>query len=117
MQSRMMNMFTIMVAAMALVAAPACAQEEIPAVIPENSIAGTAIGVEELSTLVEAILVVSEGTEEGQLNLLEALSNPEDELTVRLAVDSDAVLLSLGDCTVTYTRGHRFDSHAHILSL
>ena len=112
MQSRMMTMFTIVVAAMALVAAPACAQE-----IPPDSIAGTAIGVEELSTLVEAILVVSEGTEEGQLNLLEALSNPEDELTVRLAVDSDAVLLSLGDCTVTYTRGHRFDSHAHILSL
>ena len=83
MQSRMMTMFTIVVAAMALVAAPACAQEEIPAVIPENSIAGAAIGVEDLSTLVEAIVLTSEEREEGQANLLEVLSDPEAEFTVR----------------------------------
>merc|ERR1712176_129786 len=82
MQSRMMTMFTIMVAAMALVAAPACAQEEIPAVIPENSIAGTAIGVEDLSTLVEAIVLTSEEREGDQANLLEVLSDPEAEFTV-----------------------------------
>ena len=78
MQSRIMTIFTVMVAAMALLATPACAQE-----IPPDSIAGVAIGVEDLSTLVDAIVLTSELTTEGQANLLEVLSDPEAELTVR----------------------------------
>merc|ERR1712054_380993 len=50
--------------------------------IPENSVAGVAVGVDDLSTLVDAILLASEGTEGDQLDLLVALSNPEDALTV-----------------------------------
>ena len=78
MYARVMTMFTVMVAAMAMLTTSACAQE-----IPPDSVAGVAIGVEELSTLVEAIVLSSERTEEGQLDLLAALSNPDDELTVR----------------------------------
>ena len=77
MQSRTMTMFAVMAAAMMLMATPTSAQ------IPENSVAGVAIGVDDLSTLVDAILLASEGTEGDQLDLLVALSNPEDALTVR----------------------------------
>ena len=77
MQSRTMTMFAVMAAAMMLMATPTSAQ------IPENSVAGVAVGVDDLSTLVDAILLASEGTEGDQLDLLVALSNPEDALTVR----------------------------------
>ena len=103
MQTRTMTIFTIMVAAMALVATPACALINIP----PDSIAGVANGVEELENLFQAITLSSFRTEEGQLNLLDVLADPEAELTVWIVIDGDASRLS--DCVV-HTCVHRFDS-------
>jgi len=79
MQSRSsMTILAVMAMAMLTASSAVFAQE-----IPPTSIAGTAISVEELSTLVDAVVLQSERrTSEDQLDLLAALSNPEDAFTV-----------------------------------
>jgi len=90
-----------MVAAMALVATPACALINIP----PDSIAGVANGVEELENLFQAITLSSFRTEEGQLNLLDVLADPEAELTVFAPIDDiwEAGLGSFGFTRISET--------------